>query len=103
MTDRPKKPFHDAVQNLSFRKKNDKPRDPVRDKDNAGYKIKPPSWGIAETSRDAPRGAKGTKRDLPTPKHQKAKRFDIKAPDAIRKEFKSIASRSKNKDRGWER
>jgi hypothetical protein len=102
MSDRPRKPFHDAVHNLPPAKEEQK-RDPIRDKDNASYTIKPPSWGIAGTSRHAPRGASGTRRNLPTPDHQKArKEVKPKVPGDLKREFKPIV-RNTSKDRGRDR
>ncbi len=101
MVDNPKRPFRDASLGIPPQTESKVP-DPIRDKDNTSFVHKPPSWGIAGTARHAPRGATGTKRDLPTPKDQKSGRFEFKEAGDLKREFKPIAS-GHDKDRGWER
>lgn len=102
MTDRPKKPFDEAVKNIQPQSEPEKPVK-IRDKDNVGPAPKPPSFGSVNRNNAAPRGAVGIKRDLPTPDHQKAKEeFTLTGPGDLTREFKPIA-RSKSKDHGRER
>lgn len=62
MVDHPYKPFNDAVKNIKPEPKQPQgPTNPYpsRDKDNADYRFKPPTWGIAGTSRQGPPGTAG--------------------------------------------
>jgi len=62
MTDHPYKPFNDAVKNIQPKPKEAPgPANPydARDKDNADYRHKPPTFGIAGTSRQGPPGSVG--------------------------------------------
>ncbi len=96
MSDHPYKPFNDAVKNIKPGKEPERP-EKIRDRDNAASAPKPPSFGYVGRSNAAPRGHIGIKRGLRTPVAQRAKRFDVKAPGAVTREFKSIVTPSKGK------
>lgn len=96
MSHHPYKPFNDAVRNIKRQKALEQP-EKIRDRDNAASAPKPPSFGYVGRSNAAPRGHTGIKRGLRTPEAQKAKQFDIKAPGAVTREFKSIVTPSKGK------
>lgn len=62
MTDHPRKPFHDAVNNVQPEESKVSPFTspyPARDKDNTDYSPKPPSGAIAGSSRQGPKGTIG--------------------------------------------
>ncbi|WP_298813265.1 hypothetical protein [uncultured Roseibium sp.] len=58
MTDRPRKPFHDAVHSIPLQIEHEEPVH-IRDKDNAGHAPTPPTFGYVGRNNAAPRGAKG--------------------------------------------
>lgn len=101
MVDHPKKPFLNASLGIPPKEEIKEP-DTIRDKDNADHVIKPPRLTPFRERNRAGRGAIGTKRNLPTPQDQKAKRFETTERGALKNEFKPIA-RGQSKDRGWER
>lgn len=60
MVDDPYKPFNDAVKNIKpDPKQPESPANPyaARDKDNVGYVMPAPRWGITGTSRQGPPGS----------------------------------------------
>lgn len=62
MVDDPYKPFNDAVKNIKpDPKQPEGPANPyaARDKDNVGYVMPAPQWGITGTSRQGPLGSMG--------------------------------------------
>lgn len=70
----PYKPFNDAAQNIEpepSQLKDPLELNPPRDKDNAAYIPKPPSWGIAGTARQAPPGGMGYRAPLEQPPKSK--------------------------------
>lgn len=88
----PKKPFNLHAD----------PKDtPIRDKDNVETKLQPKHLPINPAPNLAPTGSLGIKRNL-TIGTERTKRFKIKKAGDLSKEFKSIAPKSPNKDRGWE-
>ncbi|MCV6576792.1 MAG: hypothetical protein OIF58_13760 [Cohaesibacter sp.] len=101
MVDDAKTPFRDASLGIPPKEEVKEP-DAIRDKDNADRRISPPSYSPSGEKNRAPKGMSGVKRDLPSPEKQKAKRFDIREPGSLKREFKSIA-KGQSKDRGWER
>lgn len=100
MSERPKWPFALAHDGKTSPEKPDK-EPAIRDKDNAQLRLDPPNKESAPRLDIAPAGAVGVKRNLQTPAHQKAKRFDVK-PGAATKDFKS-PSRPKGPDRDFDR
>ena len=101
MVDDAKKPFRDASHGIPPKEETKEP-DTIRDKDNADKRISPPRLTPFGERNRALKGMSGVKRDLPSPEKQKAKRFDIREPGSLKREFKPIA-RGQSKDRGWER
>lgn len=105
MVKRPTGPFWDASHHTPAKRKELKDAlelNPERDKDNADKRIPPPRYvmGGGEINR-APHGASGTRRNLPTPEHQKARQdFDSAKPDSLKREFQPIA---RGQDKGHER
>lgn len=70
----PYKPFNDAAQSIEpepSQLKDPLELNPPRDKDNAAYTPKPPSWGIAGTARQAPPGGMGYRAPLEQPSKPK--------------------------------
>jgi hypothetical protein len=109
MVKRPVGPFWDASHHTSQRikeleaQKQRKEQTPIRDQDNADRRISPPRFAPHSEKNRAPRGMSGIKRDLPTPKEEKAKdAFKLGGPGDLKREFQPIA-RGKHKDRGHER
>ncbi len=69
---------------------------PIRDKDGTAPFPKP-EFSRYPAPNLAPPGQSGTKRNLPTPAHEKAPRFSVKGPGSLKKEFKTLAAQQKNK------
>lgn len=104
-TKRPTGPFWDASHNskpVKVKLQSIEDLNPLRDKDNAAPQMKP-SFADQPRPNLAPSGSVGMKRDMPVPEHQKAKRFDIKKPDALKKEFKRLVEPSKDRSRDMDR
>ncbi len=93
---RPTKPF-----NLHA----DPDQDKIRDKDNVSPKLQPTHLPIKPAPNLAPAGMAGIKRGLPSNADQskRAKRFTINKKGELSKKFKSIAPKSPDRGRGWER
>lgn len=103
MTDHPYKPFNDAVKNIKPEQKDKKPNiDKIRDKDNAAPQLKP-GFSSQPAKNTAPPGHKGIERNLPTPEHQKAKEDRTIQKGSAKRDFKSIVTKTQNKDRGFDR
>jgi hypothetical protein len=101
MVKRPTGPFWDASHHTPARKQElDRLKlNPPRDKDNADLRHPPPSLTPDGATNRAARGAIGTKRDLPTPEHHKAKEDrSHKAPGDLKRTFKPIARGLSAKD-----
>lgn len=95
MTDHPKSPFNDKADKD---KSNDKQRGAVRDRDNTSHVLPPPRLNPMGRDNAAPRGHAGIKQDLAASKgHEKSSTPEIK------RDFQSIAPKSKDKDRGLDR
>jgi hypothetical protein len=106
MVKRPTEPLWNSSHHTAKRREEldaQKQPTPIRDKDNADKRINPPRFAPRGEKNRAPRGMSGIKRDLPTPKEQKAKDgFKLGGPGDLKREFQPIA-RGKDKDRGHER
>ncbi|MFV1582663.1 MULTISPECIES: hypothetical protein [unclassified Phaeobacter] len=95
MTTSPRIPF-----NLSA----DPDKDPLRDKDNANPELKPKLSESKPRPNLAPGGSMGIRQGLPpreagTPK----KRFELGKGGELTREFKSIAPKGHDKDKGHDR
>jgi hypothetical protein len=104
-TKRPTGPFWDASHNtkpVKGKLQSLEELNPLRDKGNDAPRIKP-SFAQQPPPNLAPSGSVGMKRDMPVPGHQKAKRFDIKRPDALKNEFKRLVVPSKDRSRDIDR
>lgn len=106
MVKRPTPDFWDASHHTQPEKSKLKdPLDlnPERDKHGAGHIPKPPRHAKANHPTMAPPGMVGTKRGLPTPKHERADDGTrLTGPGDLSREFKPIA-RGIGKDRGHDR
>lgn len=92
--------MNDKPQKISFVRKSAEPELPIRDKDNADLKPQPPSWSRSPQPNLAPAGMAGIKRNLPSStKEQPARpRFALRDQSNLKKEFKPIATKTKEHD-----
>ncbi|OWU66734.1 hypothetical protein [Phaeobacter sp. 22II1-1F12B] len=92
MTDKPQK--------ISFVRKIAQAEAPIRDKDNADLKSKPPSWSRSPAPNLAPPGMTGIKRNLPSSANEQSARprFVFGDKSKLKKEFKPIATKAKGHD-----
>lgn len=107
MTDRPTGPFWDASHNTKPKKGKDKDTselNPIRDKDNADKRIRPPSFAPHGEINRAPAGMSGMRRNLPVPDKAKVdKGFKIDGPGELKREFKPLVRGLPDKDHGRDR
>lgn len=105
MADHPYKPFNDAVAGKVPNKDKQQTHEAkhIRDKDNAAHTPPPPRFALGATTRQAPRGAKGIKRDLKVSNdNEQDQGFKLSGPGDLKREFKPFA-RNHKKDHGIER
>lgn len=95
MTTAPRKPF-----NLSA----DPNKDQIRDKNNAHPEHKPQLSQSKPRPNLAPGGAVGIRQGLPAQEIKKPKkRFELGKGGDLKREFKSIAPKNHDKDKGHDR